>query len=63
MTPRNDPSDLQPPIKYKIRRVPRPLTMGEVKSAVDRAEARSIQMAQTIDDRAKPNRSNPDQQR
>ena len=39
--PRNDPSDLCPPMHYKPRRVARPLTHAEIKAAVDRAEARS----------------------
>ena len=52
--PRNDPNDLQPPLKYKIRRVPRPLTMGEVKAAADRAEARAMR-TQLMDDPPNPN--------
>lgn len=41
--PGNDPKDLQPPIEYRIRRVARPLTEGEIKRAADRAEARAMQ--------------------
>ena len=42
--PRNDPTDLQPPIKYKTWRAARPpLTSGEIKAAADRAEARAMQ--------------------
>jgi hypothetical protein len=40
--PRNDPSDLRPPIPYKIRHVARPLTEGEIKAAADRAETRAM---------------------
>ena len=40
--PRNDPNDLQPPIKYKTWRAARPLTKGEIKAAADRAEARAM---------------------
>ncbi len=61
--PRNDPKDLQPPIKYKPYRVTRPLTQGEIKRAADRAEARAVQMSQTIEDQSRSNASNPDQQR
>ncbi len=41
--PRNDPSDVGPPIPYKIRHVPQPLTNGEIKAAADRAETRAMQ--------------------
>ena len=41
--PWNDPTDLQPPIKYKTWRAARPLTNGEIKAAADRAEARAMQ--------------------
>jgi hypothetical protein len=61
--PRNDPSDLQPPIQYKMRRVARPPTKGEIKRAADRAEDRAIQMGQTVENQTKSNSSNPDQQR
>ena len=40
--PRNNPTDLQPPIKYKTWRAARPLTKGEIKAAADRAEARAM---------------------
>jgi hypothetical protein len=40
--PRNDPKDLLPPMKYKVRHVPRPLTDAEIKAAADRAEVRSM---------------------
>ena len=40
--PRNDSKDLLPPIKYKVRHVPRPLTDAEIKAAADRAEVRSM---------------------
>jgi len=40
--PRNDPKDLLPPIKCKVRHVPRPLTDAEIKAAADRAEVRSM---------------------
>jgi hypothetical protein len=40
--PINDPTDLQPPIKYKTWRAARPLTKGEIKAAADRAEARAM---------------------
>jgi hypothetical protein len=46
--PRDDPKDLQPPIKYKLRRA-RHLTEAEVKAAADRAEARSRLTQQTDD--------------
>jgi hypothetical protein len=39
--PRNDPSDIRPPIQYKPRRAARPLSYAEIKAAADRAEARS----------------------
>jgi hypothetical protein len=39
---RNDPKDLQPPIEYKPRHIPRPLTKVELKAAADRAEARAL---------------------
>ena len=42
--PRNDPQDLQPPIKYRIWRAARPLTKGEIMAAADRAEARAIRL-------------------
>ncbi len=61
--PRNDPKDLQPPIQSKVRHVARPLTHGEIKRAADRAEARAMQMSQTMDDQARSNPSNSDQQR
>jgi hypothetical protein len=38
--PRSDPTDLQPPIKYKTWRAAGPLSKGEIKAAADRAEAR-----------------------
>jgi hypothetical protein len=41
--PRNDPNDVQPPIKYKTWQAARPLTKGEIKAAADRAEARANQ--------------------
>jgi len=40
--PRNDPSDLRPPVPYKIRHVGRALTKGEIKAAADRAETRAM---------------------
>jgi hypothetical protein len=49
--PRNDPTDLQPPIKYKTWRAARPLTNGEIKAAADRAEARAMR-TQLTDDQA-----------
>ena len=49
--PRNDPNDLRPPIPYKLRHVPRPLTKGEIKAAADRAEARAMR-TQLSDDPA-----------
>ena len=49
--PRNDPIDLQPPIKYKTWRAARPLTDGEIKAAADRAEARAMR-TQLIDNLA-----------
>ena len=52
--PRNDPKDLQPPIKYKTWRAARPLSQGEIKAAADRAEARAIR-TQLIDDPANSN--------
>jgi hypothetical protein len=55
--PRNDPNDLKPPIRYKIRRVAQPLTKGEIKAAADRAEARGMQ-TQIVDDHPDCNRSN-----
>ena len=58
--PGNDPKDLQPPIEYRIRRVARPLTEGEIKRAADRAEARAVQMSQTAEDQARSNPTNPD---
>jgi len=42
MMPRNGPQDLLPPVKYKVRHVPRPLTEAEIKAAADRAEVRSM---------------------
>ena len=48
--PRNDPNDLLPPIKYKIRHVLRPLTDAEIKAAADRAEARSMLTATRTND-------------
>ena len=60
---RNDPSDLRPPLQYKMRHVARPLTKGEIKAAADRAEARAMQMSQAIGEQAKSNPSNFDQQR
>jgi hypothetical protein len=47
--PRNDPIDLQPPIKYKTWRAARPLTRGEIKATVDRAEARAMRTQQAYD--------------
>jgi hypothetical protein len=47
--PRNDPNDLQPPIKYKTWRVARPLSGYEIKAAADRAEARSNRNHSTDD--------------
>jgi hypothetical protein len=47
--PRNDPSDLRPPIPYKIRHVARPLTKGEIKAAADRAETRAMRTQLTDD--------------
>jgi len=41
--PWNDPTDVQPPLKYKTWRAARPLTKGEIKAAADRAEARAMQ--------------------
>ena len=52
--PRNDPKDLLPPIKYKVRHVPRPLTDAEIKAAADRAEVRSMLTA------TRPNDDPPD---
>ena len=49
--PINHPNDLQPPIQYKERRLSRPLTKGEIKAAVDRAEARAVE-TQMAEDRA-----------
>jgi hypothetical protein len=37
----NDPKDLRPPIKYKLRRVARELSKAEIEAAADRAEARA----------------------
>jgi hypothetical protein len=51
--PRNDPIDLQPPIKYKTWRAARPLTNGEIMAAVNRAEARAMR-TQRIDDPSNP---------
>jgi hypothetical protein len=56
--PRSDPKDLQPPMPYKERRLARPLTKGEIKAAVDRAEARAMQ-TQLADDRANSNVTKP----
>ena len=39
--PRNDATDLRPPMQYKPRRVARSLSYAEIKAAADRAEARS----------------------
>ena len=47
--PGNEPTDLQPPIKYKTWRVARPLSQGEIKAAADRAEARAIRTQLTDD--------------
>jgi len=47
--PMNDPTDLQPPIKYKTWRAARPLTKGEIKAAADRAEARAMRIQLTDD--------------
>ena len=47
--PRNNPTDLQPPIKYKTWRAARPLSKGEIKAAADRAEARAVR-TQRADD-------------
>ena len=47
--PRNDPTDLQPPTKYKTWRAPRPLSKGEIKAAADRAEARAMRTQKTDD--------------
>jgi hypothetical protein len=56
--PRNDPNDLRPPIPYKIRHVPRPLTQGEIKAAADRAEARAMR-TQLTDDPANSSATKP----
>jgi hypothetical protein len=56
--PRNDPNDVQPPIKYKTWRAARPLTKGEIKAAADRAEARAIQ-TQLTDDLANASATKP----
>jgi hypothetical protein len=42
--PRNDPIDLQPPIKYKTWPAARPLTNGVIEAAADRAEARAMRI-------------------
>ena len=52
--PGNEPTDLQPPIKYKTWRAARPLSQDEIKAAADRAEARAIR-TQLIDDPANSN--------
>ena len=57
--PRNDPTDLQPPIKYKTWRAARPLTSGEIKAAADRAEARAMR-TELMDDPPKPSSSRLD---
>jgi hypothetical protein len=57
--PRNDPSDLRPPIPYKVRHVPRPLTKGEIKAAADRAEARAMLTQLTDDPAADSGARNP----
>jgi hypothetical protein len=49
--PKNDTNDLQPPMQYKVRRVARPLSKGEIKAAADRAEARAAR-TQLADDQA-----------
>lgn len=49
--PKNDTNDLQPPMQYKVRRVARPLSTGEIKAAADRAEARAMR-TQFADDQA-----------
>jgi hypothetical protein len=48
--PVNDAKDLRPPIKYKPRRVARELSKAEIKSAADRAEARSIRATTHLTD-------------
>jgi hypothetical protein len=47
--PWNDPTDLQPPLKYKTWRAARPLTNGEIKAAADRAETRAMRTQLTDD--------------
>jgi hypothetical protein len=49
--PRNDPHDLQPPMKYKERRIARPLSKGEIEAAADRAETGAMRTPLT-DNRA-----------
>jgi hypothetical protein len=47
--PKNDPTDLQPPIKYKTWQVARPLSQGEIKATAERAEARAMRTQLTDD--------------
>jgi hypothetical protein len=59
MVPRDDPKDLQPPTRYKPRRV-RQLTEAEIKAAADRAEAPSrLATARGTDDRSNSTGSKP----
>jgi hypothetical protein len=58
----NDPNDLQPPIPYKIRHVPPPLTKGEIKAAADRAETRAMR-TQLTDGSAGTGARNPGEDR
>ena len=60
--PRNDPSDLLPPIPYKTRHVGRPLTRGEIKAAADRAEIRAMR-TQLTDRPADSGAGNPGEDR
>jgi hypothetical protein len=48
--PSKQPKDLPPPVKYKLRRVARQLSKGEIKAAADRAEARSMRTATQLTD-------------
>jgi hypothetical protein len=57
--PRNDPNDLQPPLKYKTWRAARPLTKGEIQAAADRAETRAMRTQLTDDPAADPGAGNP----
>jgi len=56
--PRNDPNDLQPPLKYKTWRAARTLSKGEIKAAADRAEARAMR-TQPADDPSTSGASTP----